>query len=151
MSAQCVGGPGSRGWNRVCARTLWPPWQGGERGGLTSGQARREAGGGEERKLQTQGSLSPISKALLTLEACSRPWTSCMSRPCPARSNTHIQFCPPNIYWEYSMQGAIFLPATGSERDTKKNKIRAERTSKWFSNFFQPLYLLPTPTARPKK
>lgn len=36
------------------------------------GQARREPGGGEEQKLQTQGSLSPFSKALFTLEASFR-------------------------------------------------------------------------------
>lgn len=72
-SAQRVGGPGNRGWNRVCARTSWPPRQGGERGGLTSGQAGRDAGGGEERELRLQAASAP----------CPRP--SSRWKPAPGR------------------------------------------------------------------
>lgn len=48
---------------RVCARTLWPlPEACGRGGGALTGQARREPGGGRERKPQTKAASAPFQR-----------------------------------------------------------------------------------------
>lgn len=130
-----VGGPGRRGWGRVCARTLRPPQQDcGKGGGSLQGQARREPGGGGEQRPQSQGSgsFSPLSKALFSVKAGSRPpfpsGHLLPTRPSPAQPGSvslpALTFKSVHqIVIEYSMQDAILLLATGGEEDTKKSKI----------------------------